>query len=87
MQSKSVSEISREAFLNRIERAVEQADALVAEVIKRLAKGFAEERSKLEGQWGRGDDVFTEDLCVSLPPLPFLLRPIAERLAGTLGRL
>ena len=47
-------------------RAVEQADALVAEVIKRLADSFAEERSKLEGQWGRGDDVSTEDLRVSL---------------------
>src|ERR1041385_4503228 len=40
-------------------RAVEQADALVAEVIKRLAASFAAERSKLEGQWGRGDDVST----------------------------
>src|SRR4030095_1996456 len=29
-------------------RAVEQADALVAEVIKRLANSFAEERSRLE---------------------------------------
>ena len=47
-------------------RSVEQADALVAEVIKRLAETFAEERSKLEGQWGRGDDVSTEDLRVSL---------------------
>ncbi len=47
-------------------RSVEQADALVAEVIKRLANSFAEERSKLEGQWGRGDDVSTEDLRVAL---------------------
>jgi hypothetical protein len=28
--------------------------------------GFAEEHSKLEGQWGRGNDVSTEDLRVSL---------------------
>jgi len=47
-------------------RSVEQADALVAEVIKRLANSFAEERSKLEGQWGRGGDVSTEDLRVAL---------------------
>jgi hypothetical protein len=53
-------------FVDEPRRAVEQADALVAEVIKRLADGFAEERSKLEGQWGRGDDVSTEDLRVSL---------------------
>ncbi len=35
-------------------------------MIKRLANSFAEERGKLEGQWGRGDDVSTEDLRVSL---------------------
>jgi hypothetical protein len=53
-------------FVDEPRHAVEQADALVAEVIKRLANSFAEERSKLEGQWGRGDDVSTEDLRVSL---------------------
>lgn len=53
-------------FVDEPRRAVEQADSLVAEVIKRLANGFAEERGKLEGQWGRGDDVSTEDLRVSL---------------------
>jgi len=53
-------------FVDEPRRAVEQADALVAEVIKRLANSFAEERSKLEGQWGRGDDVSTEDLRLSL---------------------
>ena len=53
-------------FVDEPRRAVEQADALVAEVIKRLANSFAEERSKLEGQWGRGDDVSTEDLRLAL---------------------
>jgi hypothetical protein len=53
-------------FVDEPRRAVEQADALVAEVIKRLADSFAQERSKLEGHWGRGDDVSTEDLRVSL---------------------
>jgi hypothetical protein len=53
-------------FVDEPRRAVEQADALVAEVIKRLADSFAAERSKLEGQWGRGDDVSTEDLRISL---------------------
>jgi hypothetical protein len=53
-------------FVDEPRRAVEQADALVAEVIKRLANSFAEERIKLEGQWGRGDDVSTENLRVSL---------------------
>ena len=53
-------------FVDEPRRSVEQADALVAEVIKRLANSFAEERSRLEGQWGRGDDVSTEDLRVAL---------------------
>ena len=53
-------------FVDEPRRSVEQADALVAEVTKRLADGFAQERSKLEGQWGRGDDVSTEDLRVAL---------------------
>ena len=53
-------------FVDEPRGAVEQADALVAEVIKRLAESFAAERSKLEGQWGRGDDVSTEDLRVAL---------------------
>ena len=54
------------AFVDEPRRAVEQADTLVADVIKRLASSFADERSKLEGQWGRGDNVSTEDLRVAL---------------------
>jgi len=54
------------AFVDEPRRAVEQGDALVADVIKRVASSFAEERSKLEGQWGRGDNVSTEDLRVAL---------------------
>jgi len=54
------------AFVDEPRRAVEQADSLVAEVIKRLATTFADERSKLEGQWGRGNDVSTEELRVAL---------------------
>jgi hypothetical protein len=53
-------------FVDEPRRAVERADELVAEVIKRLAESFADERSRLEGQWGRGDNVSTEDLRVAL---------------------
>jgi hypothetical protein len=53
-------------FVDEPRRAVEQADTLVAEVIKRLANSFAEARSGLEGQGGRGDNVSTEDLRVAL---------------------
>ena len=53
-------------FVDEPRRAVEQADGLVAEVIKRLAQSFADERARLEGQWGRGDNVNTEDLRLAL---------------------
>jgi hypothetical protein len=54
------------AFVDEPRKAVEQADGLVASAMKRLAEVFAEERSKLEGQWDRGDNVATEDLRVAL---------------------
>jgi len=53
-------------FVDEPRRAVEQADSLVASATKRLAEVFAEERSKLEGQWDRGDNVSTEDLRIAL---------------------
>jgi hypothetical protein len=53
-------------FIDEPRRAVEQADHLVAAVMKRLAEMFAEERARLEGQWDRGDSVSTEDLRISL---------------------
>ena len=34
--------------------------------MKRLAEVFAEERSRLEQQWDRGDNVSTEDLRIAL---------------------
>jgi hypothetical protein len=54
------------SFVDEPRHAVEQADSLVAEAIKRLAEVFADERQKLEGQWDRGDNVSTEDLRVAL---------------------
>ena len=54
------------AFVDEPRHAVVQADELVAEVVKRLVDSFARERSRLEGQWGRGDNVSTEDLRVAL---------------------
>ena len=50
------------AFVDEPRSAVEQADGLVAAAMKRLAEVFAEERSKLEQHWDRGDNVSTEDL-------------------------
>jgi hypothetical protein len=54
------------SFVDEPRRAVEQADSLVAEMMQRLAQLFADERSKLESQWSRGDNVSTEDLRVAL---------------------
>jgi hypothetical protein len=53
-------------FVDQPRRTVEQADELVAQVMKRLADGFATERERLEQQWGRGEDISTEDLRVTL---------------------
>jgi hypothetical protein len=54
------------SFVDEPKRAVEQADNLVAVTMKRLAEMFAEERTRIEGQWDRGDNVSTEDLRFSL---------------------
>lgn len=53
-------------FVDEPRRAVEDADALVASAMKRLAEIFAAERSSLESQWDRGDNVSTEDLRLAL---------------------
>lgn len=53
-------------FVDEPRRAVEHADALVAEVMKQLAESFATERQTLEGQWAGGGDPSTEDLRVAL---------------------
>jgi hypothetical protein len=53
-------------FVDEPRRAVQQADELVGSAMKRLAEVFAEERSRLEQQWDRGDNVSTEDLRVAL---------------------
>jgi hypothetical protein len=49
-------------FVDEPRSAVQDADSLVAEMMQRLAKVFAEERARLEEQWSRGDDISTEDL-------------------------
>ena len=53
-------------FVDDPRQAVEDADALVAGVMQRIAEGFAQARDGLEGQWSRGEDVGTEELRVAL---------------------
>src|ERR1700755_1978802 len=43
-------------FVDEPRGAVERADELVAQMMQRLAEGFADERERLEQQWGRGED-------------------------------
>jgi hypothetical protein len=50
------------AFVDEPRKAVQDADALVAELMQRLAQKFASERERLESQWAGGQDVSTEDL-------------------------
>ncbi|MFI9159625.1 hypothetical protein [Kitasatospora aureofaciens] len=53
-------------FVDDPRQAVHTADALVADLMQRLAASFADRRSSLEGQWNRGDEVETEELRVAL---------------------
>jgi hypothetical protein len=53
-------------FVDAPQEAVQDADALIAELMQHLAESFARERSSLEQQWTRGEDVSTEDLRVAL---------------------
>jgi hypothetical protein len=53
-------------FVDEPRKAVEEADALVAEVMKRLADVFSDERRQLEAHWEQTDKVSTEDLRVAM---------------------
>lgn len=50
------------SFVDEPRQAVERADSLVANVVKRIAEQFSTERAQLEKQWDKGDNVSTEDL-------------------------
>jgi hypothetical protein len=53
------------SFVDEPRAAVEEADELVASTMQQLASAFAKERTNLEQQWDRGDNVSTEDLRVA----------------------
>jgi hypothetical protein len=46
--------------------SVEQADDLVADIIKSVTMSFADRRIGLEQQWNSGEDISTEDMRVAL---------------------
>jgi polyhydroxyalkanoate synthesis regulator phasin len=49
-------------FVDEPRGSVEEANALVSDLMDRLVSSFSEQRDRLEEQWDRGDDVTTEDL-------------------------
>jgi hypothetical protein len=67
------------AFVDEPHQAVEEADALVTDVIKRLTRTFQETRDSLQTRLGEADDVSTEDLRVGLQRY----RSFFERLLAT----
>jgi hypothetical protein len=63
-------------FVDEPTTAVREADALVAELMQRLATMFASERAELENRWAGGNQVSTEELRQGLR----LYRSFFERL-------
>lgn len=53
-------------FVDEPQASVKEADALVTELMQRLADRFAQERGRLESQWERGEEASTEDLRTAL---------------------
>lgn len=53
-------------FVDDPRDAVHTADALVADVMQKLAATFADHKEELEGQWNRGEQADTEDLRLAL---------------------
>lgn len=54
------------AFVDEPRSAVQQANDLVAHVVDELTQLFTQERTNLESQWNRGEDVDTEALRIAL---------------------
>jgi hypothetical protein len=54
------------SFVDEPRKAVQEADALVDETVKRLSTLFSQERDRLEEAWDRKDNVSTEDLRIAL---------------------
>ncbi len=50
------------AFVDEPQQSVQDADQLVADLIRDLAQEFSTARTQLEEQWSRGEEVSTDDL-------------------------
>jgi len=49
-------------FVDEPRKSVEQADALVVEVLKRVEQAFTDRRAALNAQWADNEQISTEDL-------------------------
>jgi hypothetical protein len=67
------------AFVDDPQNAVQQAHALVTELVDDLVQTFTQERTTLEGQWKGGGNADTETLRVALQRY----RSFFNRLLGT----
>jgi hypothetical protein len=54
------------SFVDDPKDCVQKADVLVSDLVEQLTSGFANARSRLEEQWGRGEQASTEDLRLAL---------------------
>jgi hypothetical protein len=54
------------AFVDNPKECVQKADDLVSNLVEQLTNSFAHARSRLEGQWARGEEASTEDLRMAL---------------------
>ncbi|HZC73269.1 MAG TPA: hypothetical protein VE442_21420, partial [Jatrophihabitans sp.] len=52
----------RAGFVDQPKRAMQDADALVTELMERLTRRFAEEHERLEARWSEQETISTEDL-------------------------
>jgi hypothetical protein len=53
-------------FVDDPKTAVENADRLVDQTMRRLTETFTQERGNLEASWSRGEQASTEDLRIAL---------------------
>jgi len=54
------------SFVDEPRKAVQEADALVDQTIRRLSETFTEARTRMEQDWGGGDNVSTENFRMTL---------------------
>lgn len=67
------------AFVDDPARSVQEADALLNEVIRAIASALAENQSAIREKWHDRDDVDTEDLRVQLKEYRALLHSLLPR--------